>query len=387
MSKITNVVLRKLKSGCSVTDGGLTARKQVENGPVTLYYTYRRNGVQRWYRLGRWGAPLTLSEARAAIRKLAARVATGVDVQGERLRERSEGTVLELCHAYLRAAEAGKLGGGRGKKASTLARDHGRIVHHIDGSTFGSIKVGSLTRNDIQHYVDGLVRDVSPAVGRRVGAMLGGILTWAVRAGIIATSPHAKITLPADAKRERFLSPDEYRQLWAFTCGEAMPEAVRQNIRFLMVTGWRRGEASTLRFDQVSNRVVQLPATKSGASRRWLSAEAARCVEIMRADHPGDLVFPVRTSTLSWWIRNCGIDRVSAHTLRHSYATTALSTLDHRTELVARLIGHIVPEHSMTRLYSHSLDADMLAAADRVSAIIERMCMGIEADVVALRCS
>jgi integrase len=112
-----------------------------------------------------------------------------------------------------------------------------------------------------------------------------------------------------------------------------------------------------------------------------------QCVGIMRADHPDDRVFPVSTSTLAWWLRHAGLDQVTLHSLRHSYATTALSVLGHRTELVARLIGHRTRENEMTLRYSHSLDADMLAATTTVSDAIERMCMGIEADVVALRCS
>ena len=100
-------------------------------------------------------------------------------------------------------------------------------------------------------------------------------------------------------------------------------------------------------------------------------------------DHPDDPVFPACTSTLASWLPR------SSHlaSLRHSYATTALSVLGHRTELVGRLIGHHTRENEMTLRYSHSLDADMLAAAATVSDAIERMCMGIEADVVALRCS
>jgi integrase len=384
MARITNARLRRIQSGQSLTDAGLTARRQTENGAITLHFTYRHAGRQRWYRLGTRGQ-ITLSQARTAVRKLAAQVAVGVDVQSVRMKERAEGTVAELCLDHISRAEAGKIDTKRPKKKSTLAKDRGRVENHIVGSAFGALKVSAVTRPDVQAFVRRLEKDVSPSVARRVASMLGGIFTEALKLGVVAHSPCTKIELPNDTKRERYLSPDEYRRLWDYTCGPAMPEVVRQAIRFAMFTGMRRSEITALCFDQIADRVVQLPDSKSGPSRRWLSVEATRCVERMRADHPGDRVFPIASGTLAWWLTHAGLDQVTLHTLRHSYATTALSVLGHRTELVACLIGHRTRENEMTLRYSHSLDADMLAAAATVSDAIERMCMAIETDVVAFR--
>jgi integrase len=341
-----------------------------------LHFTYRHAGRQRWYRLGIW-SQITLSQARVAVRKLAAQVAVGVDVQSVRMKERAEGTVTELCLDHLCRAEAGKIDTKRPKKKSTLVKDRGRVENHVVGSAFGALKVSAVTRSDVQAFVRSLEKDASPAVARRVASMLGGIFTEALKLGVVAHSPCTKIELPSDAKRERYLSPDEYAKLWAYTCGPGMPEIIRQAIRFAAFTGWRRSEITGLRFEGVSNRVAKLDDTKSGPSRRWLSVQAMQCVGIMRADHPDDRVFPLSTSTLAWWLTHAGLNQVTLHSLRHSYATTALSVLGHRTELVARLIGHRTRENEMTLRYSHSLNTDMLAAATTVSDAVERMCMGI----------
>ncbi|WP_279598741.1 tyrosine-type recombinase/integrase [Methylobacterium sp. J-076] len=59
-----------------------------------------------------------------------------------------------------------------------------------------------------------------------------------------------------------------------------------------------------------------------------------------------------------------GLEGVSAHTLRHSFASTA-GDLGYSESTIGAMLGHA--GHGVTSRYIHHLDAVLLAAADRVA--------------------
>src|SRR6185312_7413912 len=108
---------------------GFGARRQ--KGPaITYVLKYRTSdGRQRWYTIGRHGAPWTPDTARAEAKKLLGRVVAGEDPADDKKNGRRAKTVTELCDLYLADAEAGRLLTRRKspKKPSTLLTDRGRI--------------------------------------------------------------------------------------------------------------------------------------------------------------------------------------------------------------------------------------------------------------------
>ena len=103
--------------------------------------------------------------------------------------------------------------------------------------------------------------------------LLGAIFTYAVRKRLRADNPVHGVMRPADGKRERRLSDLEYAAM-----GAALRRATDENIwpaavacvRFLALTGWRSGEALTLRWDHVDlvTRTVRSQLLKIGVARR-----------------------------------------------------------------------------------------------------------------------
>jgi integrase len=185
----------------------------------------------------------------------------------------------------------------------------------------------------------------------------------------------------ADAKRERRLTDAEYIAL-----GSALEKAgaarfwppVVAAIRFLALTGWRRGEALALRWPDVDlqRRTSVLPDTKSGASVRPLSRSACAVLEAMtqfRSD-PNSLVFPatrgagILTGFRKFWLRVSKLGSLPAdvtpHVLRHSFASLS-ADLGYSEPSIAALIGHV--GRSTTSRYVHAADAVLLAAADAVA--------------------
>src|SRR4051794_12172925 len=231
--------VRDLGEGWTLWDtriSGFCARRR--NTPVVVYALKYRTaeGRQRWFTIGRHGAPWTPDTARNEAQRLLAEVVQGADPAAQKTAGRRAATVAALCDDYLKAAAQGLLLIRRGgtKKKSTLVTDRSRIKAHIK-PLLGHRKVPDVTRQDIEKFMreiaDGTTKRRAPlgrpravsnvrggrgAATRTVG-LLGAIFSHAVRAGIRADNPVAGIIRFADGRRERRLTDCEYHQL-----GEAM---------------------------------------------------------------------------------------------------------------------------------------------------------------------
>jgi integrase len=199
-----------------------------------------------------------------------------------------------------------------------------------------------------------------------------------------ADNPTHGIERFADGRRERRLSPAEYR-----TLGQALQSATHRSVwppfvetaRFLLLSGWRSGEAVALRWSDIDfeRRTATLTDTKTGHSVRPL-AQAA-CDVLRGMDRTGDLIFPPtrgRSVMTGYWGRfkhhiaaPAGLpDDISPHVLRHSYASLA-ADLGYSEPTIAALLGH--KGRSITSRYVHSADSVLLAAADAVAGKIAEM--------------
>jgi integrase len=404
-------VVEALPPNSTVWDATVTgfgARRQ--SGPAVAYIVSYRTaeGRSRMQTIGRHGAPWTPDTARAEARRILGEVARGDDPAAAKAERRAAPTVNELCNLYLTEAAAGRLLTRRGiaKKPATLETDRSRIDCHIR-PLLGGLKVRAVTAGDVEKAMHdiaagkthkrtklGRPRAVSNVRAGKGGAtrtigLLGALFTFAVKRGMRADNPVHGVTRYADGKRERRLSPDEYRALGAalrsmetITPGEGGKPATAELwppaaacIRFLALTGWRRGEALNLRWREVDlvTRTARLTDTKTGASLRPLARRACDVLAALPRRRPDDLVFqPSRGDTvmsglpryLARVMEKAKIEGVSAHTLRHSFASMAAD--GGASELtIAALIGH--KSGSITSRYVHHADPVLLAAADRVA--------------------
>jgi integrase len=161
-------------------------------------------------------------------------------------------------------------------------------------------------------------------------------------------------------------------------------------IRFILLSGFRRNEALGLKPEWLMPAGgVDLPDSKSGPQVRPIGRAA---VESIKGQGNDQWVFPAaRGRTGHFTALSQVLDRIceratlkgiTLHTLRHTFASIA-GDLGFSELTIAGLLGHTAG--SVTSGYVH-MDSSLVAAADRVSAVIAAALDGEpEAKIIPLR--
>ncbi|MFG1283040.1 tyrosine-type recombinase/integrase, partial [Xanthobacter autotrophicus] len=233
-----------------------------------------------------------------------------------------------------------------------------------------------------------IVKGGAGTATRTIG-LLGGILTYAVEAGIIETNPVHGVRRPKDNVRARRLSEAEYRVLGDLLKAAAENESYRMSveiIRQIALTGCRRMEMVTLRWVEADTEssCLRLIDSKEGSSIRPIGLPVVEYLEKRRKEAVGDYVFPGRDGQNAFgsfpnhWRKifaGSSLADVTPHILRHSFASVA-NDLGFTEVTIAALVGHA--KGSVTSNYIHTLDTALIMAADTISGYIQGLLDGIE---------
>lgn len=377
------------------------------SGKRSYVIQYRALGRSRRFTIGLHGV-WTPETARQEAKIQFGRIAQGENPAEERQLDHKAITVKELCALYLADLNAGLIlgKGGRPKKPTTIGTDTGRINRHIV-PLIGTRRVKDLTRADINKLLKdimagktraeiktkklrgkAIVRGGAGTATRTVG-LLGGILTYAVEAGIIETNPAHGIKKPKDNVRNRRLTEAEYR-----TLGQMLREAAANEkyaltvdiIRQIALTGCRRSEMISLMWIEADTEAscMRLVDSKEGESIRPIGLPVVEYLEERRKTAAGTYVFPGQGEDNAFgsfpnhWeqiFKHSPLAGVTPHVLRHSFASIA-NDLGFTEVTIAALVGH--SKGSVTSKYIHTLDTALIMAADTISGYIQGLLDGIE---------
>jgi integrase len=376
------------------------------SGKRSYVIQYRAAGRSRRYTIGLHGV-WTPETARQEAKVQFGRVAKGDNPAEERELDHKAITVKELCSLYLNDLKAGLIlgKGGRPKKPTTIGTDTGRIHRHII-PLIGSRRVKDLAKADVSKVLKdimagktrvsvktkklrgkAIVRGGAGTATRTVG-LLGGILTYAIEAGIIETNPAHGIRKPKDNVRTRRLSEAEYRML-----GQMLREAATQEkyvttvdiIRQIALTGCRRSEIIQLKWSEVDTEAscLRLKDSKEGKSIRAIGLPVVEYLEHRRISAVGSFVFPGQGEDNAFgsfpnhWeqlFKRSPLSDVTPHVLRHSFASIA-NDLGFTEVTIAALVGH--SKGSVTSKYIHTLDTALIMAADTIAGYIQGLLDGV----------
>jgi integrase len=234
-----------------------------------------------------------------------------------------------------------------------------------------------------------IVRGGAGTATRTVG-LLGGILTYAVESGIIATNPAHGLKKPKDNVRSRRLTEAEYR-----TLGEMLRNAEKKDEKYIMtadiirqiaLTGCRRSEMIGLMWTEADTdgSCLRLIDSKEGTSIRPIGIPVVEFLEGRRETVFGTYVFPGSGADNAFgsfpnhWeqiFRDSPLAGVTPHVLRHSFASIG-NDLGFTEVTIAALVGHA--KGSVTSKYIHTLDTALIMAADTIAGYIQGLLDGKE---------
>lgn len=371
------------------------------SGTKTFIVQYRNaRGSTRRYALGS-SKRLTVDQARRLAKISLGNVEQGADPSAERKEHRCLMTITDLCQHYIDEARAGRvLYRGKPKAPGTVLIDEGRFRRHIK-PLIGQLAIAEVTRKDVNMMMHA-VRIGKTAVDEKTGPhgrarvrggqgtavksvkLLSTIYTFAIKRGLVDDNPCRDIEKPADGRRTRFLSPEEYQRL-----GHALMQAPSLGLMqsavdaiiVLALTGCRKTEVLSLQKSMIDVRgqCLRLKQTKTGPQMRPCGQPAmeflTQLVEhrddedawVFEAGRGGGQLVNVRKPL----DRLCGVASVkdvTPHTLRHSFATVA-HELNYSELTIAGLLGHSAG--SVTARYAHHVDHALASAATHVASVIQ----------------
>lgn len=266
------------------------------------------------------------------------------------------------------------------------------------GSWLGNRRLGAITSRDISEWIRWLCdpnehsKELADETVRRIVAPVRACFATARREGLIRSNPCDDVPLPVrpkieeeDTEKVKALTRDELRLLLSI-----VPNKWRLFFEFLTATGLRWGEATALRWRDVTlegsdpqlhvrrsrarPKKGQPPAYKAPKSKygkRMVPLDPALADALKdrhkesEFDGPDDLVFPNgeglpldHTNTLRRVLRPCaqeaGVSWVTFHSFRHSCASLLFSA-DRNVKQVQRFLGHHSPAFTLDR-YVHLMD-------------------------------
>ena len=216
-------------------------------------------------------------------------------------------------------------------KPSTRKRAN-RIINASLLPAFGSLPLDRITRAYVTRWFDEYSRN-APGGANHALNLLGKLLNHAINCGHLRTNPARSVRRNPRPKLTRFLSREEIRRLHRALDRHAgaRPSCTQQAdiVRLLLLTGCRKSEILTLRWQDVDEDTLNLGDAKSGPRRVFLNAPA-RAILKRQPRSACAYVFPSpknpghpRSHNLALWYsvrKEAGIEDVRLHDLRHSYA-------------------------------------------------------------------
>lgn len=340
---------------------------------VLQYRTLEKR--QRKFTIGYYPEILPEDARRRATAALA-EISSGKDPMAERKAARDRVMFSAFAERYLEEHAQ--------KKKKERSRDEDqRLLDKFILPALGRKILAEIGRADVQKLHSRLHRTAVQA--NRVLALLSKMFSlaeqWELRPD--HSNPCMHVQRYKEHGRERFLSEQEYRRLFA-VLAEVEEErtasaAAILAIKLLLLTGRRKGEVLTLRWSDIdlAAGTMSLPDTKTG--RKYFPLAPAAVQLLCRAKANADdtpWVIPGRrqgrpmSNIQRPWARirkRAGLDDVRLHDLRHSYASVAAMAGQSLPQIGAQL-GHSQPQ--TTKRYAHFADRSLAAAASEVGAQI-----------------
>ncbi len=360
---------------------GFGLRVYASGRKVFVVQTRGPNGPKR-ATLGRFGK-LAPEQARKRAARVIDRIKRGLDPFPAPVEP--ELTVAGLAERYMQGHVAVNC------RAATQASYRYTIEAHILPE-LGELPISEVDRSRVAefHYRLRKTPQAANAAVKILSRMFSMAEAWELAPP--GRNPCRAVRRYREVRRERFLTPEEYRELGrvlteAEAVGSVRPSAIAA-LRLLMLTGCRKNEIVQLRWDDVdrSTREIRLRDTKTGPRSIPLSSAVEAVLEGIPRDGDSPWVIAGRKAGThlvnvdAVWKRlraKAGLEDMRIHDLRHSWASRALA-LGESLSMIGKLMGH--GQVATTARYAHlARDTEKVSAA-KVGGSIGADILGPDAD-------
>ena len=352
---------------------GFGVRVHASGNKVYVVQTRGPGGPKR-VTVGRHGV-ISADQARQRAALVIARIKAGEEPVPAPRAAADGPTVAELAERYLREHAAVRC------KPGTEARYRLIVARHILPA-LGAMAVAAVGRSHVTELHHRL-RD-TPTMANMAIATLSQMIDQGGAWGMVPEggNPCRFVVKYRERRCERFLTGEEFRRLGRvldkMEAASRVPAHAAAGLRLLMLTGCRRNEILTLRWDDVHLEVreLRLRDAKTGPRAVLLSPAAAKVLAelprvpatpwVIAGRRPGTRV----TNIDKHWRRvraHAGLDDVRLHDLRHSFASRALA-LGESLPMIGKLLGH--SQIQTTARYAHLARDAVHDSAARVAASI-----------------
>ena len=366
----------KVQNGDVQTDyfdtqvSGLALRVSEGRKSWTLHYTL--GGKRRRLTFGAYPA-ISLASARTRADEAKAAVGAGTDPQAI-----ASETLHAICELYL-AREGAKLRSAEWRK---------RLLDRHVYPTLGSRPITEIRRSEIVRLLDQVEEGSGPSMATQTLALVRKVMNWHASRSDDFLSPVVRgmaRTKPNETARDRVLTDDEIRKVWATEDG-----IFSRYVRFLLLTAARRNEASEMTWAETDGDDWLLPAARNKTKVdlvRPLSRQAQAILESL--PKAGPFVFTTNGATPISNFSNFKrqLDKASGtkgwtlHDCRRT-ARSLMSRAGVPSDHAERCLGHVIG--GVRGVYDrHEYHREKAQAFEALAAQIERI-INPQANVVGI---
>ena len=339
-----------------------------------------RSAIQRKITIGGYGV-LTPDQARAEAKRILGEVALGRDPAGHR--KQAEAAMVR----FDRLAELYMDQHARPKKKTSSANEDQRLLDRKLIPHFGQMVLTEISRGDVSAFH--ARQSATPYTANRGLALLSKMFALAEDWGLCepGRNPCRGIQKYREEKRERFLSADELARL-AKAIDATPPNGATQHglaiLRLLVMTGARKGEILSLRWDEfdAERALILKRDSKTGRKPIPISQAAAEFISQLPPHPDSPFVFPAARGDGHYqgltkvWLdvrQRANLPETRIHDLRHTYASLAAGS-GGSLPVIGRILGHT--QSQTTQRYAHLADDPVRRTIEATQEALSRRFIG-----------
>jgi integrase len=331
---------------------------------------------------------LTLVEARDQAERIIKDAAKGVSPKDREAEERSK---AQAARRNTVASVAEEFMADHAKNLRTR-EEMQRMVNVDLLPAWGGKPIAGITRADVKALIREKARK-APIAANRLLSLVSKIFTWALDEEIVQASPAVRLKRPGEEQeRERSLTDDEIKTLWPVFTSLGYPFG--HGLKFLLVTGQRRGEVGGMKWEEIDGEGWNLPGARAKSKQGHRVPLSTLALEILeQCPRIGDYVFMsgrgaeplegwdgAKRRADSFLAKPIAPWRI--HDLRRTMATQMRSIGIDRL-IVSKLLNHA--ESGITKTYDrYAADPEKAAAMKRWAQRLRQIISGEKLEKVVL---